>query len=109
MDVYSNRACVHGGAHNLPVDGDYGPTAYRPDSIPSQQDQRGDANRSTLGRAGSIRLPWGNAQDVVLASILSVIPLTYNATEHATPDFSEEGRPFWYDDKVSLHDQPDPA
>ncbi|SDX69315.1 hypothetical protein, partial [Marinobacter mobilis] len=54
--------------------GYYGLGAYRPESIPSQQDQRGDANRSTLGRTGSIRLPWGNAQDVAPASILSRVP-----------------------------------
>lgn len=52
----------------------YSPQAYQPDSVPDQRDQRGDANRSWLGRAGSIRLPWGNTQDVLPASILSRVP-----------------------------------
>ncbi|SDX76205.1 hypothetical protein SAMN04487960_1215, partial [Marinobacter mobilis] len=78
MDVCSKGADRRRGAPNPTVGGyvggNYGPTAYRPESIPSQQDQQVDANRSTLGRAGSIRLPWGNSQDVVPASILSRVP-----------------------------------
>jgi len=49
----------------------YSPRAYRPDALPDLPDQEGDANRSKLGRTGSIRLPWGNTQEVVPVSILS--------------------------------------
>jgi len=53
------------------VDGYYGKTAYRSDTVPPQKDQKKELNRSKLGKSASLRLPWGNTKDVVPTNIFS--------------------------------------
>ena len=53
------------------VGGFYEDAAYRSGALPKQADQYEELNRSTLGRSASLRLPWGNARDVLPPSFLS--------------------------------------
>ncbi|WP_165856460.1 hypothetical protein [Marinobacter sp. JSM 1782161] len=54
------------------VDGYYGNSAYHPDKLPKQRPQHSDPNQSALKRMMSVRLPWGNADDVAPDRIYTV-------------------------------------
>lgn len=50
----------------------YQDCAFRSGQLPVQRDQLQEMNRSRLGRSAGMRLPWGNARDLVPSDILSV-------------------------------------
>jgi len=53
------------------IDGYYAISAYSQNAIPNQADQVEETNRSKLGRSASMRLPWGNARDILPPSFLT--------------------------------------
>ncbi|MET4027380.1 hypothetical protein ABIE59_002915 [Marinobacter sp. MBR-99] len=54
--------------------GYYGQCAYRSDVIPPQKNQVEELNRTGLDRSASLRLPWGNAREVVPPTFMSSNP-----------------------------------
>ena len=62
--VDSNINAVNAGGY-------YEDTAYQSGALPKQADQHEELNRSALGLSASLRLPWGNARDVLPPDFLS--------------------------------------
>ncbi|MEE2761952.1 MAG: hypothetical protein VYA91_00615 [Pseudomonadota bacterium] len=62
--IDSNITAVNAGGY-------YEDAAYRSGAVPKQADQHEELNRSSVGRSASLRLPWGNARDVLPPSFLS--------------------------------------
>ncbi len=52
----------------------YGQYAYRSNAIPPQKNQPQELNRKGLDRSASLRLPWGNARDVLPPTFMSGNP-----------------------------------